>query len=1580
MNETQNQTKKTFNSSQFKMTWMRRQTLENQSQNVMIMERLTLLFILAILLPIKCVGQTSNSTTPLMSETTEATTTPPLMTTQLVTTTPPLMTTQPVTTTPPVMTTQPVTLACPDNILSNATEVLYTVPTASDGTSTVSCSPPPGKFEEGETMVVCDVLDSLNATVANCTFSVTVLDTTPPNATFFNCSADILSNKTNVDYVEPVALDGQESLTVTCRPYPPGSSFPEGNTNVVCTASDQAGNVAAKNCTFTVTVDTTPPNATFTNCSGDMLTNNAIVDYDEPTASEGDVSLSVSCDPPSGSKFPENQDTTVVCTASDAAGNVADQNCTFVVTVDTLSPVLDQNTCPSNTSHYADYATNSTYVTWEYPRATDNLDPEPTVTCSPQSNTKFEIGESTVTCIATDAAENVATPPCTFQVIVTELRAPTIDSISNITKETMLITWSSPDVVENFTVEYSGTFQDTETKNTTLPGTEDSYELTSLVPGETYTIKVIAESERAFAESEERKRTTKLNAPTITDATSVGMTSITLQWGAAPNSFVENYTVEYTGIEEDMVLKNMTLGGTELSTTLDELLPGETYTLRVVASSGSVESGEVFAESQEEQETTVPMQVTLEEIDSTVSSITAQWPAPTDPQSPLTPVIEYYIIKCPEGKPEPERVDYSENVEQASCVNLPMAGKKYTMTVESHSGDKNSSRSIQIIALPNGVKLTEGVSTTSSVSASWVFPGGQADGFNISCSEGTPDPEEILIGTTTPSPSYEASCINLPTPGGTYTMTVYVESGGRQSNSSHIQLTALPEAVDTLIIERVFTTEVIISWNVPSSGVFMSFNASYSGGVPKPIEHENGQTSYETSFTGLVPGTEYTFRVVTLSGDKESAEETVIQRTIPSAIIKFVSSTLTKTTITVTWAEVDGNKDGYTVSIDPSEGTLDPREPLDENATFSGLTPGKMYSISVVTLSGNSESASFGEILTTRPDFPGPVSNLVINDVKLHSARVNFEEPTEPNGIITNYLITYSGKWKEETDPEKNQEVTFEQIPFDVTNLLAGYTYTFTVQARNEAGLGESTPPKSITTPTIPPPSTNPAKPDDQNASTKPTTTSITARFLDTYFSHSNGELINYTVIIAQEGADANDVKDSPQAWSEVKDMATIPPYQAFSPRSYPFSPVRSGRRKRQASPREEQVVLGIDKCQSPSSGYCNGPLRDDTSYVYLFRVWNEAGYADTVFSNPVKTLNDNSLELGLGLGLTFGILFIVLIVVVLLVIRRRRQLSKGRSSSNYQNEGFEHDLIPVRRKGNTRPVRVEHFPEHYRLMKADSDYLFSEEYEELRPIGRDQAAEGAVLDVNRSKNRFTNILPYDHTRVKMKQVDDEEGSDYINANFMPGYNSPREFIACQGPLPGTEDDMWRLVWEQKVSTVVMVTQLVEKGRVKCHKYWPSQDKPVYFGEILVTLSVEKKLQLWTIREFQLQKGEKIRKVHHYNFTAWPDHGVPENTDGILRFVRNVRNQILQDGRPTLVHCSAGVGRTGTFICLDRLMLHLKEHDYVDVFGIVNEMRMHRNFMVQTEDQYVFIHECLMDILQGRQSNGSSPIYENMAV
>ncbi|KAM9771866.1 LOW QUALITY PROTEIN: receptor-type tyrosine-protein phosphatase O [Syngnathus typhle] len=305
-----------------------------------------------------------------------------------------------------------------------------------------------------------------------------------------------------------------------------------------------------------------------------------------------------------------------------------------------------------------------------------------------------------------------------------------------------------------------------------------------------------------------------------------------------------------------------------------------------------------------------------------------------------------------------------------------------------------------------------------------------------------------------------------------------------------------------------------------------------------------------------------------------------------------------------------------------------------------------------------------------------------------------------------------------------------------------------------------------------------------------------------------------------------------------------------------------------------------------------------------------------------------------------------------------------------------------LKKRKLTSPVQLADFEAYFTELSKDSAYKFSLQFEELKSVGLDLSHDAADLPVNRPKNRYTNILPYDFSRVRLFSLHDDEGADYINANYIPGYKHAKEYIATQGPLPETRNDFWKMVLQQKSPIVVMLTQCNERRRVKCDHYWPFSDEPVTYGEISVEMLSENESPEWTVRKFRLGYADETRDILHLNYTSWPDHGVPtvNAIESILQFVRIVRQQANKTKEPIVVHCSAGVGRTGTFMALDRLMQHIREHDFADIMGMVAEMRSHRLSMVQTEEQYVFIHQCVLLMWQKKKQQqplASDVIYEN---
>ncbi|CAF1241953.1 unnamed protein product [Adineta ricciae] len=299
-----------------------------------------------------------------------------------------------------------------------------------------------------------------------------------------------------------------------------------------------------------------------------------------------------------------------------------------------------------------------------------------------------------------------------------------------------------------------------------------------------------------------------------------------------------------------------------------------------------------------------------------------------------------------------------------------------------------------------------------------------------------------------------------------------------------------------------------------------------------------------------------------------------------------------------------------------------------------------------------------------------------------------------------------------------------------------------------------------------------------------------------------------------------------------------------------------------------------------------------------------------------------------------------------------------------------------------SRPIRIKDLPEEYEQLIANNYYNISNEFHELHHSIQ-ETLELAQCDQT-LKNRYKDIIPYEHSRVKLIPIDDLD-SGYINANFIAGLHNPREYIACQGPLKTTINDHWKMIWEQNVTIIVMLTDIVERGLNKCERYWPvNSDKDEMYGNLLVCVTNCIHANSYDLRYIQLKKDEDVRSIKHYAFKMWNDHTVPTNSEDLLDFIRLVRSEYRPDcDGPILVHCSAGVGRSGTFIALDRLLQQFDKvscYGYLDIYGTVLDMRRCRDRMVQNEHQYLFIYRCLKDEYEKRSGNSNRAVIADDAV
>ncbi|XP_058481316.1 receptor-type tyrosine-protein phosphatase delta-like isoform X21 [Solea solea] len=410
-----------------------------------------------------------------------------------------------------------------------------------------------------------------------------------------------------------------------------------------------------------------------------------------------------------------------------------------------------------------------------------------------------------------------------------------------------------------------------------------------------------------------------------------------------------------------------------------------------------------------------------------------------------------------------------------------------------------------------------------------------------------------------------------------------------------------------------------------------------------------------------------------------------------------------------------------------------------------------------------------------------------------------------------------------------------------------------------------------------------------------------------------------------------------------------------------------------------------------------NKQLQNGQEYIFFVLAVLEMSenimYATSPYSDPVVSADidpqpiiDEEEGLIWVVGPVLAVVFIICIVIAILLYKRKRAESEARKGSlpNSKEMPLHHPTDPVelrrlnfqtpglgahRHSSNLHlssmashpPIPIMELADHLERLKANDNLKFSQEYESVDP-GQQFTWEHSNLEVNKPKNRYANVIAYDHSRVLLSAIDGIPGSDYINANYIDGYRKQNAYIATQGSLPETFGEFWRMIWEQRSAIIVMMTKLEERSRVKCDQYWPNRATETY-GLIQVTLLDTVELATYCVRTFALFKNgsSEKREVRQFQFTAWPDHGVPEHPTPFLAFLRRVKACNPPDAGPMVVHCSAGVGRTGCFIVIDAMMERIKHEKTVDIYGHVTLMRAQRNYMVQTEDQYVFIHDALQE-------------------
>eukprot|EP00794_Sanderia_malayensis_P005971 gene5971-6667_t len=274
----------------------------------------------------------------------------------------------------------------------------------------------------------------------------------------------------------------------------------------------------------------------------------------------------------------------------------------------------------------------------------------------------------------------------------------------------------------------------------------------------------------------------------------------------------------------------------------------------------------------------------------------------------------------------------------------------------------------------------------------------------------------------------------------------------------------------------------------------------------------------------------------------------------------------------------------------------------------------------------------------------------------------------------------------------------------------------------------------------------------------------------------------------------------------------------------------------------------------------------------------------------------------------------------------------------------------------------------------------FTTEFQKVKRESEKMSKDGICTSVegakehNKKKNRYKDILPFDHSRVILKSKNKIEGTDFINANYIKSPEGRMGYIASQGPLPSTVNDFWRMIWQHKIKIIVMACKEIELGKHRCQRYWPLEGDELVFDQITVTLINVKSLDDNLVeRQIRATYGSDELLLSQVHYTAWPDHGAPRTTRDIIRLIEFMREIHPWDDPPVLVHCSAGCGRTGAIVAIDygrRILRKMPEK--FSVLELVVMLRKQRPAMVQSKEQYEYLYEVFKDLINEQLKSLSS--------
>uniref|UniRef100_A0A3B3H6S5 protein-tyrosine-phosphatase n=1 Tax=Oryzias latipes TaxID=8090 RepID=A0A3B3H6S5_ORYLA len=779
-----------------------------------------------------------------------------------------------------------------------------------------------------------------------------------------------------------------------------------------------------------------------------------------------------------------------------------------------------------------------------------------------------------------------------------------------------------------------------------------------------------------------------------------------------------------------------------------------------------------------------------------------------------------------------------------------------------------------------------------------------------------------------------------------------------------------PQSVQAHVISE---NSVFIRWEEPEepNGQVKGYRVYYTMDPSRPINEwqiQNVQDSLITTIQNLVASETYIVQVLAFTsvgdGPFSIPIKVKVLHGVPGQPGKFRAGKVTDTSIELTWDPPFTKEKiiNYELLYKPVKfGSLEkltftPRTTY----TVEGLKANTEYSFSLAAISSKGIGAFSHEMVqrTTQANVP---RNFSVNLATMTSVLLTWEFPETSNPY--RFIVEYN-RQKMEVDARLKKAV--------IPNLQPDTSYDFKITSTegNMGGLRHR-----ITAKTSPPITIR--RPEIDHTRDTETTITIILPSLETRTPVKNVYVVVVPlrrargVIKHLKSPDEMDLEDL------LKDISQRQ---------------RDSRQQKQVDLKRAYITARFTPATLPAfftlgdqldyGGFQNQALDPGQEYVFfiLAELNSTTGkmYVASPYTSQVTAPHSDPQPFDAGDGLIWvvgpvlAVVFIICIVIAILLYKNKRKDSEPGTKSLLSNaEMMAHhptDPVAMRRINFQTPGMMSHPPipigelaEHIELLKANDNLRLSQEYESIDP-GQQFTWEHSNLEVNKTKNRYANVIAYDHTRVILSPIEGILGSDYINANFIDGYRKQNAYIATQGPLSETFGDFWRMVWEQRTASVVMMTRLEEKSRIKCDQYWPSRGTETY-GMIQVTLLDTMELATFCVRTFSLHKNgnSERREVRQFQFTAWPDHGVPEYPTPFLNFLRRVKACNPPDAGPIIAHCSAGVGRTGCFIVIDAMLERIRQERTVDIYGHVTLMRSQRNYMVQTEDQYSFIHEALLE-------------------